>query len=153
MTSKKLMSNCENKGVIHLDGTYKLLKNNFPLVIISDKQGQFHPIAFMITSHECQADFSVLYKDLIKLAKQLGLEFEPEYIMQDSAPASLNAAKELFDCPILMCYFHVTHNFRKHKNLIEDDKWEEFYADIRTLHYSHNEQVYKKILSYLNENI
>lgn len=76
----------------------------------------------MITSHECQADFSVLYKGPIKLAKQLDLEFKPEYIMQDAAYVSFNAAEELFDCPILICYFHVTHNFRKHKNLIEDDK-------------------------------
>ena len=45
MTSMKLMSYCEHKGVVHIDGTYKLIKNNFPVVVIgkTDIQGKFFP--------------------------------------------------------------------------------------------------------------
>jgi len=32
MTSKALMYKCENKGVFHIDGTYKLIKNRFPVM-------------------------------------------------------------------------------------------------------------------------
>ena len=34
LTSKKLMTNCERTGMIHIDGTYKLVKNHFPVVVL-----------------------------------------------------------------------------------------------------------------------
>ena len=67
LSSKKLMMNCEKRGVFHIDGTYKLLKNGFPLVVIgvSDIRGQFHPIAFCITSNEEEGDFTEFYLGMI----------------------------------------------------------------------------------------
>ena len=58
MSSKKLMQNCKKEGMFHLDGTYKLIKNGFPVLIfgISDIQGSFHPIAICITSNEEEKD-------------------------------------------------------------------------------------------------
>ncbi len=32
MTSIAMMSKIENKGVFHIDGTYKLIKNRFPVI-------------------------------------------------------------------------------------------------------------------------
>ena len=32
VTSKMLMSKCENQGVFHIDGTYKLIKNLFSVM-------------------------------------------------------------------------------------------------------------------------
>jgi len=32
LTSRAMMSKCENKGVFHIDGTYKLIKNRFPVI-------------------------------------------------------------------------------------------------------------------------
>lgn len=32
MTSKSMMNKCENNGVFHIDGTYKLIKNRFPVM-------------------------------------------------------------------------------------------------------------------------
>ena len=32
MTSRAMMTKCENKGVFHIDGTYKLIKNRFPVM-------------------------------------------------------------------------------------------------------------------------
>jgi hypothetical protein len=48
---------------------------------------------------------------LLNLAYLIGLDFEPEYIMQDSAEASYNAARTIFpNAIILMCFFHVMQN-------------------------------------------
>lgn len=59
MTSKKLMSSIESRGVHHIDGTYRITIYGFPLVVygVSDQSGRFHPVAYMITSHETQEDF------------------------------------------------------------------------------------------------
>ena len=32
MTSKNMMSKCDFNGVFHIDGTYKLIKNRFPVM-------------------------------------------------------------------------------------------------------------------------
>ena len=59
MTSISMMSKCANKGVFHIDGTYKLIQNRFPVMVfgVSDIAGEFHPIAYCITSHEKEEDF------------------------------------------------------------------------------------------------
>ena len=52
-----------------------------------------YPIAFMITSFETEYDFDRFYCGLIDLAEQLDLNFDTDYIMQDSAEASYNSAQ------------------------------------------------------------
>ena len=75
--------------------------------------GVLHPIAFMLTSFETSYDSDLFYKGLIKLARILNLNFDPEYIMQDAAPASyLSACKYFPDAIVLKCYFHVMQNVR-----------------------------------------
>ena len=55
------------KGVFHIDGTYKLIRNGFPLIVfgVSDIQGSFPPIAFCVTSNEEVDDFTEFYKGII----------------------------------------------------------------------------------------
>jgi hypothetical protein len=59
MTSKNLMKLIQKRGVFHIDGTYKISSHGYPLVAygITDMQGHYHPIAFMLTSNESTADF------------------------------------------------------------------------------------------------
>ncbi len=136
MTSKSLMYKCENKGVFHIDGTYKLIKNRFPvmgnnshinfniifiLILIyklvfgiTDIAGEFHPIAYNITSHETEIDFKNFFSALTKLAAQMGINFSPEFIMMDSSDATYNAVESVFpNSMILMCYFHMKQNILK----------------------------------------
>ena len=41
---------------------------------LQTKRGVFHPIAFMVLSHETESDFYSFYQGLIKLANELDLE-------------------------------------------------------------------------------
>jgi len=81
-------------GVGHIDGTYKITSHGYPLVIygITDIQGKFHPVAFMITSNETDKDFFEFYSGIKAVALQLEINFEPNFIMQDAASASYKAA-------------------------------------------------------------
>ena len=44
----------KNKGVFHLDETYKVVNHSFPLIVFgfTDISRKFFPVAFMLTSHE-----------------------------------------------------------------------------------------------------
>ena len=77
MSSVILMQNCEKKGVIHVDGTYKLIKNIFPVMVIgvTDIRGVFHLIAFCITSNEEETDFFEFFSGVAKQAKIMGIQF------------------------------------------------------------------------------
>jgi len=63
--------------------------------------------------------------------------------MQDACDASYNAVKSMFPrIHVLMCYFHVKMNVRKHKNLIDSDKYDELQSDLKDIHMSCNEEEY-----------
>ncbi len=144
LTSKKLMSNCEKKGMFHIDGTYKLVKNHFPVVVlgITDLSGKFHPIAFCITSHEDTICFTEFYSGLLDLAGEMGIDFDPDFIMQDSWDASYVAASKAgLKATILMCYFHVIYNVKKlYKHKLEIDEWHELRSYLNDIHLSRSEQ-------------
>lgn len=141
ITSKKLLRNLEseNEGPFHIDATYKLIKNKFPVVVFAktDFHHQIHPIAFVITSHEQTKDYVEIYKGLISVSDQLNIEFNPEYIIQDAWDASYNAAKELFpECKVLMCWYHVRSNCYKHRDLIPIEHRKDLGLAIRAIHFS-----------------
>ena len=51
LTSRALMNNIDHlkSGVLQIDGTYRLIKNNYPWIVIAvvDTRGKFHPIGSM----------------------------------------------------------------------------------------------------------
>ena len=67
-TSKHLLKNMskysEHYSVFHIDGTYKLVKNRFPVIAYgrSDTNGQLHLISVAISSHETTETYTHFYK-------------------------------------------------------------------------------------------
>ena len=107
------MENLSNNGIHHIDGTYRITVHGFPFLVygVSDQVGRFHPVCFMITSHETIPDFFVFYESLIKLTESFEIEYDPEFIMQDACLASETSVLRFFpEVKILMCYFHVMKN-------------------------------------------
>jgi hypothetical protein len=135
MTSKKLMSNIESEGIHHIDGTYRITIYGFPLIVygVTDQCGQFHPVCYMITSHETEEDFNVFYEGLIQIADEMDLSYEPEFIMQDAQAAARSAAVNAFpDVKILMCYFHLKKNVKENcKHLMENESYSELQIDLK----------------------
>jgi len=107
---------CENSGVLHIDGTYKLIKNRFPVMVlgITDIAEEFHPIAYCVTTHEKEEDFIAFFSAVKKLSTELDLSFNPDFLMMDASDPTYNAASKIFpDTTILMCYFHLMQNVQK----------------------------------------
>ncbi|CAF0708035.1 unnamed protein product [Brachionus calyciflorus] len=162
LTSLELLKNLDSNlsGSYHIDGTYKLIRNRFPLLVFgrTDMDGKFHLIALCITSHEKECDFLRFYNGLKNLAEDLGIEFDPGYIVQDACDASYNAAKQLFpDVEILMCYFHVVLNCKKQKHLIPQDlQGYVLKKCLRRLHMTtskdHLMKYYNKFIEFCSEN-
>lgn len=110
-TIKKL-SSWKLPVVLHMDGTFKLTVNEFPVVIIgvTDAEQQLHVLSLSVVSHRNQQTYLRIvngFKDVIsKLLPDV--TFAPNYIMTDAETAERVALKSVFpSAKPLMCYFHV----------------------------------------------
>ena len=151
ITSKSLLSFLkEKRGVAHIDTTYKITTVGYSLVVygITDIQGRLHPVAFMLTSTESEEDFVNFYVGLNDLCKNMNIDYNPRFIMQDHCQASYNAAKTVYpDTNLLMCYFHVKLNMRKRLFHVLGNLYDEFETEVTKLHYSTTEEVYNQRLA------
>ncbi|CAF0978500.1 unnamed protein product [Brachionus calyciflorus] len=103
ITTKKLIKILDSKfsdydSIFHIDSTYKINKNGFPLVIISrsDINRQLHPIIFMLTSHEQTSDYLYFYESIQDLCTKMRINLKPNYICQDASNAMACAAETVF---------------------------------------------------------
>jgi len=48
---------------------------------------------FTLPSHETEIDFTTFYNGLYRQCDLMGIEFEPEFVMQDAQESSYNAVK------------------------------------------------------------
>jgi hypothetical protein len=113
ITSHRLLKKLRRSRIYYIDCTYKIIKYGYPQLIfgITDIRRKFHPIAYMITSHETQLDFQFFFSTFQKLVEDQQLKFEPDFIVQDACMAMRNSIESLYpDCVSIMCFFHVKLN-------------------------------------------
>jgi hypothetical protein len=121
-----MLSRVEQNGTFHIDGTYKIVKYNFPLIVlgITDMERHFHPIAYMFTSHEQEQDYDHFFDSLLQKCNSFGFKFEPKVFCSDASSAIVNSIEKRFcletsghfsNCVIIMCYFHLRMNIKKQK--------------------------------------
>lgn len=101
----------------------------------------------MFTSHEEEVDFYHFFESFVDLIDRFNLPFDPQFIVTDACHAMANAIKSHFPlCTILMCYFHVKYNVRKHRALIPAAHYRSVQNDIKKLHMCTDEGSYKLLL-------
>ncbi|CAF0754992.1 unnamed protein product [Brachionus calyciflorus] len=110
MTSYNLLKNIElagpNKGIFHLDCTYKIIKFNYLLIVfgLTDIERKIFTICFMFSSHEQQKDFDFFFTSLIDLCQKFDINFSPEFLIIDACKAmALSIKKNLIGCASFIC--------------------------------------------------
>lgn len=71
-TSIALLTRISSANMFHLDGTYKIIKYFYPVIVFgcSDISHEFYPIALSITSHETMVDYLHFLNELKKLVEK-----------------------------------------------------------------------------------
>ena len=140
--------NFKNIGTFHIDCTYKIVKYCYPLIIFgfTDIQRKFFPIAYMFTSRERELDFNHFFSSLLSVFNMFSINIQPTYIVIDASYALANSIKTMFPkAIILMCWFHLKQNVRKHKSLIDSERYLETIQDINLLHNSLSSNAFQVI--------
>ncbi len=149
-TSAKLLERLKLGDTYHIDCTYKIVKYFFPVLVfgITDIDRVFQPIAFMITSHETRNDFEFFFTSLASIASDFDIVFNPKIIISDACHAMNNAIVKLYpECILLMCWFHLKLNIRKHKNLIPEIMYRKVLATIDAMHNTKSQEEFDTLVN------
>ena len=94
-----------------IDGTYKLLKIGYPLLVIMtvDRYFQGHPVAFALVRCENEESYTRFLQELKKcLNLAFGFDYIPKYVMSDGSIPIRNTCKTVFpQITVLLCRFHM----------------------------------------------
>ncbi|CAF1028296.1 unnamed protein product [Brachionus calyciflorus] len=143
-TLKLLRMNCDtsnqnHSALFHVDATYKLSISRHPLLLFgrSNFKKEIKPIVLGIISQEETLEFKIFFSSIHSLCQHFGINFVLRYMMQDAQASSSAAVRAVFgpDVTVLMCYFHLNQNVKKHLDKSVKHLKDIVLGDISCLHY------------------
>jgi len=102
----ELLSHCD---MFFSDGTFKTVPNLFAqLFSVHGRYRDFvFPLVFCLTSNLTEQTYAVVYRELKRKARQLGVELSPQQFMMDMELADVNAARTAFrQAHVQVCLYH-----------------------------------------------
>lgn len=99
VSTKRLLQNAIGVKKVHTEGTYKLIWQGFPILLLgtTDNNRKFHPFGASVTTNECREDFEFMFlaaKDIIH--RLFNEELKPEVLISDAAGAIHNGFTAVF---------------------------------------------------------
>jgi hypothetical protein len=140
----------KKKGIICLDGTYKITNLNYPMLVFTTPDPNHHSfsVAFAISSGESQVCYTFFLKSINHTYKLIyGSTYTPTFVISDCSDAIINSSKEVYsNITNIHCYFHnkffLKDNFAK--NDIKDKKLKsEILEDIDIIRTAHSEYTFE----------
>lgn len=115
VSTKRLLQNAIGVKKFHTDGTYKLVWQGFPILLLgtTDIDRKFHPFGACVSTKECAEDYEFIFRAVKDTVYQLFREeIEPEVLISDAAKAVHNGFVAVFTrCNekenIIMCWAHL----------------------------------------------
>lgn len=148
VSTPRLLQNARGRKNVCADGTYKIVWEEFPLIIVGtiDRMRKFHMLALCLTSNERQSEYSFVFKTLAKATKEhVNVIFEPEILISDAAFAIRNAFYASFTSAKhnVICWAHIARHIDDFKFRSPDNK-EQIKADIRIIQTSPNKERFEQ---------
>jgi hypothetical protein len=149
ISTKRLLKHAFDAKKLHVDATYKLIWQGFPVLIIgtSDMDRHFHIFGMAICSNEKTDDFKFIFRSVCDGLNRLEMEtIQPEVLISDASDAICNAFQDVFGNKVMvMCWAHMRRNIvKKVESLVDKERRLDIIEDIETLQISANEHVFKK---------
>lgn len=120
-STKRLLRTASSSKTMHADGTYKLIIQGFPVLVIgvSDYAKNFHVTGLAICSNETSADYKFIFESLRKGISMVSTEpYHPEVLVGDAAQAITIGFEEIFgdgEFSRVNCFAHLMMNVDKRK--------------------------------------
>lgn len=140
VSTLRLLRNAAKQDNVCADGTYKIVWQKFPMIIVGfvDRQKHFHVNCMCLTSNERTSEYRFVFITLKNaIEKHTNTIFEPSVLISDAAPAIRNAFYDAYETATqnVICFIHVLRNLRKGSFKNKSNK-DAIMADIKILHYA-----------------
>lgn len=144
VSTMRLLENAKDRKNICADGTYKIVWEGFPLVVVGtiDRIKRFHMIGMCLTSNERESEYEFVFKTLSKAVKKyLHADFEPEVLISDAAIPIRNAFYKAFPSAKhnVICWAHLARHVKDFKFSSVENK-QKIQHDIRVLQTSPSDE-------------
>jgi transposase-like protein len=101
----------------------------------------------MFSSHEQKGDYLKFFQKMVEVALLVDVILEPKFMVIDACKAIAYAIKKYFPkCKIIMCWFRLKSNIRKHKQLLRS-KYKKVLSHINLLQNTSNEFEFRVLWS------
>jgi MULE transposase domain/SWIM zinc finger len=150
-STKRLLSLGRYATNCHLDGTYKLVYQGYPVLILgfTDKDHTFHPIALSLSKNERAKD----YYDLLRTVETMmchifgpEVRYQPSILISDASMAiksGFTKWRNTNEIKMITCWAHVIANIDKHRCKIKEVAlWEQIRGDIEILQLSASPEIF-----------
>ena len=149
VSTKRLLCQASGKDKLHVDATYKLNWQGFPVLLVgtTDMDCHFHVFGMAMCSNEKTADFKFIFESIsYGLAKINQGGHKPVVLISDGADSIHNAFSNVFSKKdMVMCWPHMCWNLnKKAEAMVNKSHQDELIEDIETLQKSQNKEIFKK---------
>ena len=155
--TKRSLSLLSKSDILHVDATYRLNWNRYPVMIVgvSSAQGKFFGSFAVLSSHEDTEAWKEIYSFVHRQ------DIHPRYRMADGAQSITKAGEEVFsDCEDcreserLMCWSHVHRAITpqlKSLRLLNKEVANDLLSDIEEIQWSANNSTFSSLVNLLEE--
>lgn len=146
-STKRLLQFATESDIIHIDGTYKIMIQGFPVVIVgvTDYAKRFHLCGLTICSSESASDYQFVFESLmhgvIMVTEQ---DLRPRAVMADASAAITRGLEDSFEDENIVrlnCFAHIMMNVDKCELLPENKELVK--NDVRTLQKSFDHKTFE----------
>lgn len=112
VSTKQLLALATSASHVHVDGTYKLVWQGYPIIQIgnTDMHRSFHPFGLGVCTSEQSADYEFIFNAVTKGVKDVyGIDYHPNTLIRDGAHSIQNGFEAVFGDGAMgiMCWAHM----------------------------------------------
>lgn len=151
ISTKQLLALATNVSHIHVDGTYKLIWQGYPVIQVgtTDMYRSFHAFGLGVCTSEKSADYEFIFDSVKKGVKDVyNIDYHPKILIRDGAIAIQNGFDASYgdDGIGLMCWAHMRRKMMENLPAYIRDKKQRFelLADLDWLQLSKNHETFDK---------
>lgn len=140
ISTRRLLINAVDQPNLSADGTYKIMWQSFPVIVVGivDRQKHLHVTAIVVTSNERKSEYQFVFETIrMGIERESKKTFKPEVIISDHAAAIRNGFFGAFGpSKNVICSVHMFRKLRERAGYSSKENKEKIISDIRALHSS-----------------
>lgn len=146
ISTRRLLRNAVQHDNLSADGTYKIIWQGFPLIVVGsiDREKHFHVVAIVVTSNERKSEYEFVFRTIKEgVEAETKQAFQPNIIVSDHAAAIRNGFFAVFGpSKNVICCIHLFRKLREKSSFSNAKNKQNIRNDVFVLHSAPDEETF-----------